>query len=271
MIALTWGRGRKEAGRKQQENSSFNMAANKEREWIRLTWAPQPGSPYLPFPLFLILVYQPPLFRIANQPMCLFTGEVEDKEKCVGHISNLSMLFISIYLFYSWHLFISLSLHECMVSCLCTYECDRISACNSDKDGLLVCVWSSSRDGWIQKIFASQKKLYVWACVCVCVCVCVCERISVQCVVAWLWIHKRLKSERVEASRLNLLKKETLFEFGLSQQAIIDEPWVPGGRWTPRDHRVIHRMQIDMETALGCQAQGWWREQDKAYKCTHID
>lgn len=42
----------REGGRDWGENSSFNMAADKESEWIQPTWAPQPGSPYLPFPFF---------------------------------------------------------------------------------------------------------------------------------------------------------------------------------------------------------------------------
>lgn len=67
--------------------------------------------------------------------MGFFTGKVGDKERGVGHISNLSMLFAPIYLFFSRHLFISLSLHECMVSWLCTFEYERIFACKNDKDG----------------------------------------------------------------------------------------------------------------------------------------
>lgn len=38
-------------------SSSFNMAADKVSEWIQPTWTPQPGSPYLPIPFFLILLH----------------------------------------------------------------------------------------------------------------------------------------------------------------------------------------------------------------------
>lgn len=177
------------------ENSSFNMAHDKESEWIQPTWTPQPGSPYLPFLFFSH--FPPPIhppFGIANQPMCFFTGEVRDKERGVGRISNLSMLFISIYLFHSWHLFISLSLHECMVSCLCTYECEGILACKSDKmNNLFVCelaqialYWSvHSRDGWIQKILFPRN---------------VCVRVLLR------GFLRSVETTRVETTRWNLLK-----------------------------------------------------------------
>lgn len=103
--------------------------------------------------------------------------------------------------------------------------------------------WSvHSRDGWIQKILFPRN-----------VCVCVSERISVQCVAVWLWIHKWFRMGREETTKWNLLK--TLLGFGLSQQAMIGELRVPPGRWTLGDHRVVHPTQTDMETALGCWAR----------------
>lgn len=55
---LAWAR---EGGRERGENSSFNMAADKESEWIQPTWAPQPGSPYLPFSFFFFSHLPPPI------------------------------------------------------------------------------------------------------------------------------------------------------------------------------------------------------------------
>lgn len=124
-----------EGGWARGENSIINMATDKESEWMQPTWTLQPRSPYLPFPFFPSFpsAYTAP-FGIANQPMCFFTGEVGDKEQGVGHISNLSMLFISIYLFYSWHTYLLLC--HCLNVCFLAYVHTNVTfSCKGDKDG----------------------------------------------------------------------------------------------------------------------------------------
>lgn len=129
--------GGREGGRDWGENSSFNMAADKESEWIQPTWAPQPGSPYLPFPFFFLHPSTHPLrFGIANHPMCFLTGEAGDKERGVGRISNRSMLFI----FYCIYFILSVYLSLChyMNAWLLVFvhtNAGGLFACKCDKDG----------------------------------------------------------------------------------------------------------------------------------------
>lgn len=69
---------------------SFNIARDNESE------PPPPGSPIAfssPSPVLR-------LFRIANKPLCSLTGQVGDKKRGVGCISNLSMLFIPILILF---------------------------------------------------------------------------------------------------------------------------------------------------------------------------
>lgn len=144
----------REGGRDWGENSSFNMAADKESEWIQPTWAPQPGSPYLPFPFFFFFfshlpppIHPPPLrFGIANQPMCFLTGEAGDKERGVGRFSNRSMLFIfdCIYFILSVYLSLCHYMNVWFLAFVHTNAGGFLPVRAIKMDSVCLCVWSGS-------------------------------------------------------------------------------------------------------------------------------
>lgn len=94
--------------------------------------------------------------------MCVFTGEVGDKESAVGHISYLSMLCISIYLFHYLHVCIPLSPGSCrcFFFLVHTNVRGRLLVKAIKMDGLFVhgaaqiVLYSSvhSKDGWMQRV-----------------------------------------------------------------------------------------------------------------------
>ena len=114
-------------------------------------------------------------------------------------------------------------------------------------DSVFVCViWLRLRciRACTQGMGGYRKCGFLEMCVCVCISVLVC--VFLRGLLCLRDCEFGSGSGQVETSRWNL------FGFGSSQQAMIGEPRVPPGRWTPGDHRVIHPTQIDMETALGC-------------------
>lgn len=64
--------------------------------------------------------------------MCFFTGQVGDKERGVGRISDLSMLFISILCILFTAIYLSLC--HCMNALCLVYECEKIFTGQSDID-----------------------------------------------------------------------------------------------------------------------------------------
>lgn len=197
--------------------------------------------------VFLLFFFSPIhllLYRIATQPVCVFTVPVGDKERRVEHVSNLSMLFSSILLILFLSLyFISLSPHEYMVSCLWMRE-DFCSWCC--QIACLYVIWLRfalylhvrSRKGCIQSVLFHRN-----ACVC-----------AFPYILLLPGCEFTSSSSREELGDENLKLLRDTCGFSLSHWPLLCELKVQ------MTIRVINPTQIDKWTVLRCPNQRWLEE-----------